>query len=73
MKTKKEILVELRNQILTRLVVAEADKAYFEFVSEDSRDNSPEKVEALEVIKSKAESIKKDTVFLSCIDKLMKE
>ncbi len=71
-KTDKELLIELRNQIAGNLVKFKANILYWQEVSRKAKKISQEKAEAISNIATNEQNAKKDRLFLKCIESLIK-
>ena len=70
-KTEKENLIEVRNKTSIRYTEARANISYWKIVFKDSKKNSQEKVDANSNIAINQTNMRKDKIFLECIDKLI--
>lgn len=73
LKTRKEHLIELRDKIAGRVIEFESNVEYWSFVARHSPQNSQEIVTARTNIEANRESVKKDKIYLRCIDLMLKE
>lgn len=73
MKDKKTVAIEFRNKILERLFEREANKAYWEMISDTNKKGSEEYLEAIQNIVVNEDLIEKDTQFLKIIEILIGE
>jgi len=72
-KTKIDQLIELRNAVQARLCEWEANVLYWEMVSKKAKKNTQDKVDAENNIANNRKNVKKDTLYLKCIDILIEE
>lgn len=72
-KTNKELFIELRNKIAGRIVEEKANISYWQEVIQHAKQNSQEIVDARNSISINEQSLKKDLLFLRCIDILLKK
>ncbi|MCK9370698.1 hypothetical protein M0R04_12385 [Candidatus Dojkabacteria bacterium] len=72
-KTDTEHLIILRNNISYRLIEAKANIFYWQDVIKRSKQNSQEIVDARQSISLNEQNLKKDKLFLRCIDLMIKE
>lgn len=72
-KTNKEISIELRNKISARIVEAGANLMYWNELFKKAPKNSQEIVDIRQNIEINETNIKKDTLFLKCIDLIIKK
>lgn len=71
--TDKEHLFELRNIVSGRIITAKANISYFLEVVKKSKKVSQEIVDARNSISLNEQNIKKDEIFLKCIDLMIKK
>lgn len=71
-KSDYKLTVELRNRIAGRLIEAQANVIYWRGVIKQAKTNSPEIMQAIESVTLNTENIKKDKVFVKCIDEMLK-
>ena len=71
--TNKELLINLRNNIAYRMIDNKASILYFEEIAKGLKDNSQEKTDAFQTINTDSQNIKKDKLFLKCIDRMLKK
>lgn len=71
-KTDKELLIELRNEIAGHLVKFDANILYWEEIGKKAKKISQEKADSVSNIAVNQQNIKKDKLFLKCIDSLIK-
>jgi len=72
-KDNKQLLVEVRNKVASRIVEGKANLAYWQEVASHSKKNSHEIVDARNSISINEQTIKKDTLFLRVIDLMLKK
>lgn len=72
-KTKRQLTVEFRDKIAARIVEQEANVLYWKKVARQCKSNTPEIVQALSAIDVNKDLIKKDELFLKCIDEMLQE
>ncbi len=72
-KSDKELAIEFRNQIAARIIEAKANILYWKSVAGEPASKSITYMEALQSIETNEDNIKKDTIFLSCIDIMLGE
>jgi hypothetical protein len=72
-KSDKELLIELRNKIGGRIVEEEANLSYWRIILRKTKKNSADMLETLKKIEGNEDSIKKDNVFLKCIDLMIRK
>jgi hypothetical protein len=72
-KSDKELLIELRNKIAGRLIEVKANISYWQIILRKAKKNSQEMVDVLKNIEINESSVKKDNVFLRCIDLMIKK
>ena len=72
-KTEQEHLIDVRNEIGHRLALRKADLFYWQKLSKKLKDNTEEKLKAINNKKNAKLSVKNDEFFLKCIDKLLKK
>ncbi len=70
-KTEKQHLVHLRNDIGYRLVTQKANIKYWQKMSEKEKVNSQAKVDCFEKRRIAKKAVKEDLIFIKCIDKLL--
>lgn len=70
-KTDYQLTIELRDKIAARIIEQKANLLYWKKIAKQSKSNSPEIVGALQAAKINETDIKKDTVFLACIDEML--
>ena len=71
-KSNREFLIELRDEVAKRVITYRANLAYWQEVSRTAKTISQDKVDATNNITGNETSIKKDTLFLKCIDTMIK-
>ena len=72
-KTDKELLIELRNKVSSRIVENKANAEYWRIVAGKSKKVSQEIVDVRKSIELNEDNVKKDIVFLRCIDLMFKK
>jgi hypothetical protein len=70
-KTDKELTIDLRNQIASRIIEFKANILYWKRIIRQSKTNSKEIVEALNSKKINEDKIEADEIFLRCIDDML--
>jgi len=73
LRSNKDLLIELRNKVSYRIIECKANIAYFQVVLRKLKNVSQEMVDGRKAIKTNEESIKKDEVFLRCIDLMIQK
>ncbi len=73
LKTDKDHLITLRNEIAAGIVKNRANIEYWVWVSNHSKHDSQEMVDSKNNIKINEDNIGKDIVFLKCIDKMLQK
>lgn len=71
-KTNKEHLIDIRNMVSRRIVEAKVNISYFYEVAKKAKKVSQEIVDARNSIALNESNIKKDMIFLRCIDLVLK-
>lgn len=71
-KTDKELLVAVRNNVAGRIVENTANTAYWQYVVQHAPHDSQEIVNARKSVEANKDNVKKDTIFLRCIDLMLK-
>jgi len=72
-KTDKEHLIELRNIVSGRIITSKANILYFLEVVKKAKKISQEMVDARNSISLNEQNMKKDILFLKCIDLMLKK
>ena len=67
-KTDKELLIVLRNEVNARLLKWKTSVRYWQMVDKKAKKNSQDKVDAQNAIASNQTDVKKDTLWLKAID-----
>lgn len=70
-KSDRELTIKFRNKIAARIIEAKANILYWKSVYDQSRYQSSQFLAARDSIKLNEDNIKKDKVFLDCIDKML--
>ena len=71
-KTDKELLIEVRNKVASRIIENKANLAYWQEIKSHSKQNSQEIVDARNSFSLNEQNVKKDKLFLRCIDLMLK-
>lgn len=71
LKTEKELIIEFRNAIASRMIQQEANMRYFEIVIQREKPNTQEIVDARNNFALNQHNHKKDVLFLKCIDEML--
>lgn len=72
-QTDKELLIELRNKIAGRIIENKANIEYWRVVIRKAKKDTQEIVDARKSVELNEDNVKKDLVFLKCIDLLLKK
>ena len=72
-KNDKQLLIELRNKIAGRIVENKANHDYWLYVANKAPHDSQEIIDARKNIELNDDNVKKDGVFLKCIDLMIKK
>ena len=72
-KSDSKLLIEFRNQIAFRLVERKANLQYWKAVVRQSKSGSSAMLEAVKNKEVNERDIKKDTLFVKCIDEMIKK
>ena len=72
-KSDKELLIELRNKIASRIIECKANIAYFQLTTRKLKKVSQEMVDGRKAVDINEDSIKKDILFLKVIDEMIKK
>lgn len=70
-KNRRELIIELRNRIASRVVEFEANLIFWQRIVRTSKSNTPEIMEALGKVELNKNNIKADQEFLKDIDKML--
>jgi hypothetical protein len=72
-KSDKELLIEFRNKVSGRIIENKANTEYWGVVVRKAKSNSQEIIDARKSVELNEDNVKKDKVFLKCIDLMMKK
>jgi len=73
MKTDKELLIEVRNKVSGRIIENKANISYWQFVVQHAKHDSQEIIDARKSVEINEDNVKKDKVFLKCVDLMIKK
>lgn len=72
-KTKKQLVIELRDRIAAQIVGQDMSVLYWELVAKKSKKNSDEQMDAFRQVNANADLSRKDRIYLKIIDQKLKE
>jgi len=73
MKTDKELLIEVRNKVAGRIMENKANISYWQFVVQHAKHDSQEIIDARKFVEANDGNVKKDILYLKCIDLMLKK
>lgn len=73
LRTDKENLEKVRNDIGYRLMMFRADILYHTKKAAEFEDNTQDKIDSLKNLERVKNNVKNDTLYLECIDELLEE
>lgn len=70
-KTDYQLLVELRNQVASRIISQKASKRYWQIMSKETKKDTQERIDTLQKVSLNEQLISADKKYLQVIDEML--